>query len=87
MLFSLATVPVALFVLLLSHVTAQQRPFRKVNKFDTDLNYRTDVCDRQTQLYRDSIDVADALRGLNLSVAITHYTKPYEDSKRQHLTD
>ena len=30
-------------------------------------------------MYNDEIRLADALRGLNLSVAITQYTRPYED--------
>ena len=70
---------VIFLVLVVSSAVAQQKPFANISKFTNDVNFRTNVCDRQTQLYQNSLDVADALRGLNLSVAMTHYTKPFED--------
>ena len=39
-----------------------------------DVNYRTDVCDRQQQLFEGKIELRDALRGLDLSVYITKST-------------
>jgi hypothetical protein len=58
---------------LLLHVSiAQQRPFAKVEVFDQlSKSYKTDVCDRQLQLYDEEIILRDALQGLNLTVAIT----------------
>lgn len=55
-------------------VSAQEAPFLPVQKFNTDLdNYRTDVCDRQKQLYEGDVLLRDALIGLKLTVAMTNY--------------
>lgn len=37
------------------------------------------MCERQRMVYNDEIDIDQALAGLNLTVAITQYTKPFED--------
>ena len=52
----------------------------EVRRFDESINERTDVCGRQKMLYQDNTTIARALDGLNLTVAITKYTQPYEDS-------
>lgn len=78
---ALVSLPAVLLLvcLLVSNAVAQQKPVAEVKRFDEDVFFRTDVCDRQIQLYQNSLEIANALRGLNLSVAMTHYTKPYED--------
>jgi hypothetical protein len=68
-------------------VVAQQKPFVTIPRFQ--YNYipegyntsifRTNVCDRQQLLYQGQIDLRSALKGLNLSVAITNYQVPNED--------
>lgn len=67
---------------LLLHVSiAQQRPFMKVEVFDQlSKSYKTDVCDRQLQLYDENIILREALQGLNLTVAMTNYKVPNEDA-------
>ena len=55
-------------------VSAQEAPFLQIEKFNTDSdNYRTDVCDRQRQLYDGEVQLRDALIGLELTVAMTNY--------------
>jgi Ligand-gated ion channel len=60
---------------------AQQAPFTTVTKFDTSRNFRTNICDRQRQLWNGTIDFPDALKGLNLTVVISNY----ETGKEQNL--
>jgi len=62
----------------LGPVHAQQRPSFETPKF-VPVNKRTNVCDRQQLLFEEKIDLRDALRGLNISVAITNYKVPNED--------
>jgi hypothetical protein len=54
-------------------IVAQEIPLLKAVKFDTSRTYRTSVCDRQLQLRNNSIQFRNALRGLNLTVAVTNY--------------
>jgi Ligand-gated ion channel len=56
-----------------SFVHGQQSPSIFVDKFDTSKSFRTNVCDRQRQIWNGSIAFADALRGLNLTVVLTDY--------------
>jgi Ligand-gated ion channel len=60
-------------VAILSFVHGQQSPTIFVDKFDTSKIFRTNVCDRQRQIWNGSIAFADALRGLNLTVVLTDY--------------
>jgi Ligand-gated ion channel len=62
------------------YIRAQERPFVSVEEFSPIPSYRTNVCDRQIQLYEEEIELKDALRGLELSVAITNYKSHYENS-------
>ena len=59
---------------------ARDKPFMEVRRFDANVSQRTNVCGRQKLLYQDNITIARALDGLNLTVAITKYTEPYEDA-------
>lgn len=68
----------SLFLLLIGPIEAQERPFVQAPKF-VPVNKRTNVCDRQKQLYDNTIELRDALRGLNLTVAMTNYKVPNED--------
>jgi hypothetical protein len=71
------------YITLLSgrYSVAQERPFVSVEEFSqTNPSYRTNVCDRQIQLYNEVIELKDALQGLELSVAMTNYNSHYEDS-------
>ena len=70
-----------LFVLWLSASTnAQEKAFVEVKKFDNvGFTYRNNFCDRQRELYRGNIELARALDGMNVTVAMTRYTEPYED--------
>ena len=54
-------------------VQAQQRPFTNVAKFDSSISYRTDLCPRQIQIWDGTLEFADGLRGLNLTVAVTNH--------------
>ena len=55
-------------------VSAQEAPFLQIEKFNTVSDkYRTDVCDRQRQLYDGEVQLRDALIGLELTVAMTNY--------------
>lgn len=58
---------------IIPYVQAQQKPFTTVQKFDTSVSYRNNFCDRQRQLWDGNITFPEALRGLNLTVAITNY--------------
>ena len=53
---------------------AQESPKYNVKKFDRSVSYRTNVCDRQALLYNGTVELPDALRGLELSVGITNYS-------------
>jgi Ligand-gated ion channel len=65
---------VHLLILLILHLgKSQQKPDILVQKFDTSKSYRTNVCDRQRLIWSGSVAFPDALRGLNLTVALTDY--------------
>jgi len=60
--------------LLLRTIRAQEKPFADVDIFDPNTpNYRSSLCGRQWQLSTEEVSLEDALRGLQLSVAITNY--------------
>jgi hypothetical protein len=68
-------------LLLLFCVTlGQERPFLYAQKFDYSQNYRTNVCERQRLLWNNSLELPNALQGLNLTIAITNYQVPYENT-------
>jgi hypothetical protein len=54
-------------------ISGQEQPIPNLANFQEGFNFRTNVCDRQASLYDEHIRLPDALRGLNLSVAITPY--------------
>ena len=56
----------------------QETPYAIVPTFDRTVSYRTNVCDRQLQLYNGTLVLPDALRGLNLTVSITNYVSGIE---------
>jgi hypothetical protein len=61
-------------------VHAQESPFVTVEKFSEFVPYRTNVCQRQLDLSNQETELRDALRGLNLTIAITNYYQvPNED--------
>lgn len=65
-----------LLLLLLVSLTihGQESPFVSVEKFDPNVpSFRTDVCERQQRVIKGSLNLTDALQGLELSVAITNY--------------
>lgn len=62
-----------LLLLWVSVTSGQETPFVSVNKFDRSTSYRTNVCDRQRLLWNNSLELPDALQGLDLTVAITDY--------------
>jgi Ligand-gated ion channel len=63
-----------MFLFLLSIVVhGQKSPSIFVDKFDVTKSYRTNVCDRQRQVWNGLLPFPDALRGLNLSVVLTDY--------------
>ena len=64
--------------LFLTGVNGQETPYAIVPKFDRTVSYRTNVCDRQLQLYNGTLQLPDALRGLNLTVSITNYSNGKE---------
>jgi hypothetical protein len=73
------SLPFLLLLLLLllvarSRVRAQESPTLFVAKFDTTTSYRTNVCEQQQMLWNKTIDLPNALRGLNLTVGITNYS-------------
>jgi hypothetical protein len=53
---------------------AQESPTLFVTKFNTSTSYRTNVCEQQQMLWNKTIDLPNALRGLNLTVGITNYS-------------
>jgi hypothetical protein len=61
-------------------VHAQESPFVNVTKFSEFEPYRTNVCQRQEDLFNNKTELKDALKGLNLTIAITNYYQvPIED--------
>ncbi|KAI2504707.1 ionotropic glutamate receptor [Fragilaria crotonensis] len=52
---------------------SQQSPSIFVQKFNTSVSYRTNVCERQRLLWNGSLSLSEALKGLNLSVVLTDY--------------
>jgi hypothetical protein len=74
-------------LLLLSLVQAQQSPSLFVDKFNTSVSYRTNVCDRQRLLWNGTVQFPDALKGLALTVVITNYSSADEESKFFTLED
>jgi Ligand-gated ion channel len=76
------------WILLLVLVHGQEKPFVTIPKFAYDYypenfttsTFLTNVCDRQRMLYSGEIELRDALQGLDISVAITNYKVPNEDS-------
>jgi len=54
-------------------VHAQEFPIYFVEKFDQNVSYRTNVCDRQAMLWNSTIDLPSGLRGLEFTVGIAHY--------------
>jgi Ligand-gated ion channel len=44
-----------------------------VKKFDSSKTYRTNVCERQRRIWNGSLQLPDALRGLNLTVAFSNF--------------
>jgi hypothetical protein len=46
----------------------------------SNVTYRTNVCDRQRQLFEETILLRHALQGLDLTVAMTNYKVPNEDA-------
>jgi Ligand-gated ion channel len=54
-------------------VNAQESPYVSVNKFDLNVSYRTNLCQRQLMLWNGTMELPNALSGLKLSVAITNY--------------
>lgn len=62
---------VLIVVCLCGGALAQQRPAFNTPKFDNTTTHRQDMCGRQRQLFNDEIDLADALKGLNLTVVLT----------------
>lgn len=68
------------FVFIIFVAAAQERPFVSVQKFTETDSYRTNVCLRQRLVYDTELELEDALRGLNLTVAITNYKEPNEAS-------
>jgi hypothetical protein len=70
-----------------SLAAAQQSPSIFVEKFNTAKSYRTDVCDRQRLLWNNSIQLPDALRGLDLTVVITNYQNGNSEDEFFSLKD
>jgi hypothetical protein len=60
-----------LYLLIAAH--AQQSPSIFVDKFDVTTNHRTNVCERQRQVWNGTLAFPDALSGLNLSIVLTDY--------------
>lgn len=54
----------------------QEGPAYSIPKFseDNSLDFRTNVCDRQQAVVNGTLQLKDALTGLNISVAITDYS-------------
>ena len=67
----------ALLLLLPSSCTAQESPFTEFPAFtESNSTFRTNVCGQQALVANGTLPLRDALRGLNLSVAITNYQSP-----------
>jgi hypothetical protein len=80
--------------LLLSYLfssISQEAPFYETPKFDTTDSHRTDLCERQQELYIGNLTLSDALKGLELSVVLTNYTsegsKPFFTLNSQGTID
>jgi hypothetical protein len=54
-------------------VNAQEFPYVSVNKFDLNVSYRTNLCERQLMIWNGTMELPNVLSGLKLSVAITNY--------------
>lgn len=65
----------AVLWLLFVVVSAQESPFVFLPKFSnlTASAYRTNVCERHAALVRGEVELRDALKGLDLTVAMTNY--------------
>jgi hypothetical protein len=61
-------------------VRSQESPSLFVAKFDNTTSYRTNVCEQQLMLWNKTVDLPNALRGLNLTVGITQYATGKEAS-------
>lgn len=72
-------VPLLLSTTPLVVVHAQQSPSLFVDKFDTSRSYRTNVCDRQRDVWDGTRDLPTALQGLDLTVVLTNYRVPDSD--------
>jgi hypothetical protein len=63
---------------------AQERPFEvAIKRFaipNSNLTYRTNVCNRQLLLFEGKLEFRDSLQGLNLTVAMTNYIVKNEDA-------
>ena len=77
---SIRTICVMSVLLLHQHTcSSQESPMIGATKFDYSTSYRTNVCERQHLLYNDTIQLRDALQGLNLSVYITDFSNKPDD--------
>lgn len=62
-------------------VNAQEAPFVSIPKFSSNSeDFRTNVCARQQAVINGTVLLKDALRGLDLTVAITDYTSTGSES-------
>ena len=68
-----------LLLLLTVTTSAQESPSIFVDKFDTSQRYRTNVCDRQKDVWDGTRDLPTALQGLDLNVVLTNYLVPDSD--------
>ena len=77
---SIRTICVMSVLLLHQHTcSSQESPMIGATPFDYSTSYRTNVCERQHLLYNDTIQLRDALQGLNLSVYITDFSNKPDD--------
>lgn len=63
--------------------SGQESPYTTIPKFaETDGNatFRTNVCGRQRLLFEEEIELRDALKGLDISVAMTNYAVLKDDA-------
>jgi Ligand-gated ion channel len=56
-----------------SFAVAQEQPWILVKKFDYSQTFRTNVCDRQRQVYNGSLELPNALAGLNLTIGLPDF--------------
>jgi hypothetical protein len=56
----------------------QELPAFNASKFDPSANFRSDLCERQRQLFVGNITLARALEGLDLSVSLPIFRDPVE---------